>query len=179
MFTGIEHLVVILTTVGGGIGSAIIAWYRIRKDVKRAEAEAAAAEAEAEKETPAPPMGGDASPILVARVDALDLRVIQLQADLSELKDTVEQLKSNTTVLVKLAAAALAQLPNTFCVDNLEVPEYRNPQAGSDMPAVPPTIDPVIVPTTPPIGPPLKEAQQDPSTPQENAPGAPGLPATK
>jgi hypothetical protein len=104
---------------------------------------------------------------------------ITTSSDLSELKDTVEQLKSNTTVLVKLAAAALAQLPNTFCVDNLEVPEYRNPQAGSDMPAVPPTIDPVIVPTTPPIGPPLKEAQQDPSTPQENAPGAPGLPATK
>jgi hypothetical protein len=92
MFTGIEHLVVILTTVGGGIGSAIIAWYRIRKDVKRAEAEAAAAEAEAEKETPAPPMGGDASPILVARVDALDLRVIQLQADVATLQAAVKVL---------------------------------------------------------------------------------------
>lgn len=101
------------------------------------------------------------------------------QHDLTPLRDAIAELKKNSDALLKFAAAAGAQAPGPVSLDGVEVPVRRNPMAGANLPAVPPTVDPVVVPTTPPIGPPLEAAKDSPTHPQPTPPGAPGLPATK
>ncbi len=101
------------------------------------------------------------------------------QHDLTPLRDTLAELKKNSDVLLKFAAAAGAQAPGPVQLEHLDMPARRDAFAGANRPAVPPTVDPVIVPTTPPIGPPLEGAKTDPALPQSETQdkGAPGLPS--